>query len=205
MHCFKLYAQKWPLYPLLMLISMFYLDPLLRDFDIMIINLNGQEPNFRIGLCLAHAHVLYLLLQFSCRCFQICIAYGYSVEFSGVGDPPSVSKINLGHCSQIAVFRLIHQSPRTMNLDTPFQIVSYLCTNSFNIILQVSECSHPYEENPLSRTEKLCREAEYYLRVLLRRRLTEEEQDDFVMSIRLDDLLVFPQVKRLCSSVQDIE
>ena len=139
-----------------------------------------------------------------CRCFQVCVAYGYTVEFSGAGDPP-ISEMNLGHCSQIAVFRLINQSQQTVDLDTPFQIVSNFAQKNFNIISQVSECSHPYEENPLSRSEKLCREAEYYLRVLLKRRLAEEGEENTTMNIRLNDLLVFPQIKRLCSSVLDIE
>ena len=79
--------------------------------------------------------------------------------------------------------------------------------------VQVAECSHPYEENPLNSAEKLCRETEYYLHVLLKRELLkdgsevltegESEQGNSVR-IDLNELFVFPQIKKLCSSVQDV-
>ena len=37
------------------------------------------------------------------RCSGICNLYGYRVEITGVGDPPS-NRTDLGYCSQIAVF-----------------------------------------------------------------------------------------------------
>ena len=81
------------------------------------------------------------------------------------------------------------------------------------LFYQIAECDHPYDENPLTASEKLCREAEYYSGVLLKRKLAEEEDaEDMVehvaesnqISINLEDLLFFPQIKKLCSSIQDI-
>ena len=100
-----------------------------------------------------------------------------------------------------------------------------------DLLFQIAESAHPYEEHPLSLEEKLCHEAEYYLHVLLKQR--EEERDDFFQDepsvsmggdpsgpdttanirqpesdtcvlIGLEGLLTFPRIKNLCSSVDEI-
>ena len=47
--------------------------------------------------------------------------YYYSVEYGGVGDPPNES-VNLGHCSQIAVFTRSQKQPEDV-IDKPYQLV----------------------------------------------------------------------------------
>ena len=116
--------------------------------------------------------------------------------------------------------------------------------------MQIAECAHPYEENPLSTEQKLCQEAEYYLFVLSQRKLqtvqeteceeteltssvaelvtkeqnileassdipgastpgastpgTTEENSACTVQISLKELLCFPGVRSLCSSLEDI-
>ena len=79
---------------------------------------------------------------------------------------------------------------------------------------QVSEANHPYLISPLSPEKKLCSEVEYYLGVLLRQRkdsISEEqggdgnEFDTSCVSIKLKDVLQFPKVSALCSSVSEIQ
>ena len=58
------------------------------------------------------------------RCSEVAREFGYSVEFSGVGDPPSGQE-GLGHCSQIATFTL-KGSPlndEKEQLNTPYTVV----------------------------------------------------------------------------------
>lgn len=75
----------------------------------------------------------------------------------------------------------------------------------------MAECAHPYEESLITAEEKLCREAEYYINVILRRNATdskdeeeEEEEESDKVVINLKDLLMFPQIRRLCSSTEEI-
>lgn len=42
-------------------------------------------------------------------------------------------------------------------------------------LLQIAECAHPYEENPLTADQKLCQEAEYYIHVLFQQKLQEAD------------------------------
>lgn len=49
-----------------------------------------------------------------CRGQDICDRYDYSVEFSGIGDPPTESQ-HVGYCSQAAIF--ISPSPRKIDVD----------------------------------------------------------------------------------------
>lgn len=90
---------------------------------------------------------------------------------------------------------------------------------------QITEASHPYETNPLTIEEKLKRECVYYLYVLLKsHQQLEGDCDDGdsgdgnggdgdgdcdvmgkgLCRVALKDLLLFPRVKELCSSVDDI-
>lgn len=91
---------------------------------------------------------------------------------------------------------------------------------------QICSADHPYAP-PLPPLHKLCQEAEYYLNVLLKSKRDEilntdhffdnnhpngssgdlevahnEESD--TLSIRLTDLLVFPKIRALCSSDEEI-
>ena len=43
------------------------------------------------------------------------------------------------------------------------------------VLLQVAQCAHPYDENPLTADQKLCQEAEYYLHVLFQQKLQEAD------------------------------
>ena len=93
---------------------------------------------------------------------------------------------------------------------------------------------YPFETNPLSDDEKLCREAEYYIRVLTRNHQQETDQEEVgvadeeevgvaspgaedhqsvprldsdpadTLYIRLDELMVFNSISRLTSQVDSI-
>ena len=68
---------------------------------------------------------------------------------------------------------------------------------------------HPHHVSSLSDAEKLRFECEYYLNLLLRSReaKSEEERDGSSHPdtwIALKELLIFPKVKALCNSVEDI-
>lgn len=73
-----------------------------------------------------------------------------------------------------------------INCKTPYEIVScYMFINDTLLVdpclcpsmlpLQIAECAHPYEENPLTADQKLCQEAEYYLHVLFQQKLQEAD------------------------------
>ena len=47
--------------------------------------------------------------------------YYYSVEYGGVGDPP-IESVDLGHCSQIAVFTRSQIQPEDV-IEKPYQLV----------------------------------------------------------------------------------
>lgn len=49
-----------------------------------------------------------------CRGQDICNRYDYTVEFSGIGDPPTESQ-HVGYCSQAAIFT--SSSPRKVDVD----------------------------------------------------------------------------------------
>ena len=55
------------------------------------------------------------------RCDDVAKKYYYSVEYGGVGDPPNES-VNLGHCSQIAVFTRSQKQSEDV-IETPYQLV----------------------------------------------------------------------------------
>ena len=55
------------------------------------------------------------------RCDGVAKNYCYNVEYGGVGDPPSES-VNLGHCSQIAVFTRSLRQHRNV-FKEPYELV----------------------------------------------------------------------------------
>ena len=81
----------------------------------------------------------YIILIVDFRCDQQAALYGYSVEYSGVGEPP-VGSEDLGHCSQIAVFQ--HQGENMVSHQEdcsdqmPYSMVSLSC-----YILYVLSCT----------------------------------------------------------------
>lgn len=60
------------------------------------------------------------------RCLEVAREFCYSVEFSGVGDPPSGQE-SLGHCSQIATFmsKGTPLNDQKKQLNTPYTMVCY--------------------------------------------------------------------------------
>ena len=58
------------------------------------------------------------------RCLEVAQEFCYSVEFSGVGDPPSGQE-GLGHCSQIATFTSMGTplNDEKKQLNTPYTVV----------------------------------------------------------------------------------
>lgn len=60
------------------------------------------------------------------RCLEVAGKYDYSVEFSGVGDPPCGHE-HLGYCSQMATFtaQRPHSSNTSEVLGTPYTVVSH--------------------------------------------------------------------------------
>ncbi|XP_019859243.1 PREDICTED: small RNA 2'-O-methyltransferase-like [Amphimedon queenslandica] len=165
--------------------------------------------------------------EFQAWCFSICCLYHYEVEFSGVGDPPA-NMTYLGHCSQIAIFRRIekeeeeereedeeddsNEEKEEERLGSPYELIY--------------ECEFPYEPDPPTQSERLSNEAEYYLRVLVRRErnryleiggeptiengshensgLTESPRHRDFIRIELNELLMFPVIQELTNSVTDI-
>ena len=56
-----------------------------------------------------------------CRCNDVAKKYSYNVEYGGVGDPPRES-IDLGHCSQIALFTRC-QKQQYSAIKEPYKLV----------------------------------------------------------------------------------
>lgn len=100
----------------------------------------------------------------------MCERYPYSVEFSGVGKP-SAGMEHVGYCSQMAVFTRLDATSDVLQLTTSAEAIGM----PYKV---VAECVHPHEEHPLSPKEKLCREAEYYLNLLLQQKLATEDGED---------------------------
>lgn len=62
----------------------------------------------------SHTHTHYsnpmCVADIICRCDGICTQYPhYTVEYSGIGQPPSVSGNDVGYCSQMATFTRIRR------------------------------------------------------------------------------------------------
>ena len=55
--------------------------------------------------------------------------YFYNVEYGGVGDPPTES-VDLGHCSQIAVFTQ-RQKQQYSAIEEPYKLVAILIINLY--------------------------------------------------------------------------
>lgn len=55
--------------------------------------------------------------------------YNYSVEFSGVGDPPAGAE-HVGYCTQIGVFQKNSTKPTELSISEPeehvYEVVSFL-------------------------------------------------------------------------------
>jgi hypothetical protein len=128
--------------------------------------------------------------QFQTWCVGVCAEYPhYSVEFSGVGQPPPESS-HVGCCSQIATFTrttMQYSCQFIQDIGTPYKTVM--------------RCEHPHSQ-PVPLHQRLCHEAEYWLHQL--RRCREAEEEGQVVRIRLEELLQYQQIRALCSSVEDI-
>ncbi|KAL8567054.1 hypothetical protein ACOMHN_027483 [Nucella lapillus] len=60
--------------------------------------------------------------QFQTWCGDVCQHYGYSVKYTGVGQPPP-AKSHLGFCSQAAVFTECLGKEGEKTEDTPYQLI----------------------------------------------------------------------------------
>ncbi|KAL5012431.1 hypothetical protein ScPMuIL_010982 [Solemya velum] len=122
--------------------------------------------------------------EFQNWCNNTALEYDYSVEYSGIGDPPAESQ-HLGHCSQAAIFlRTSQQQPVTPVEDKLVYKV-------------VAEAVYPQRETiQLSPDALLQLEVEYAIRQFNCDSSYRDEDDNLV--IPLNRLHGFPAIKTLC-------
>ena len=80
-----------------------------------------------------------LTMYVSARCSEVCGRYPYSVEFSGIGEPPAGME-HVGCCSQMAVFT---------RLDAPSGVCVCVCECEYVCVcvcvsVSVCECECEY-------------------------------------------------------------
>lgn len=69
--------------------------------------------------------------------------------------------------------------------------------------VQIVEANHPYRHSQPT-DEKLRHECQYYLNLLLKAKEECADSSGGEVAIGLEELFIFPQVKSLCSAVEEI-
>lgn len=91
-------------------------------------------PNFEFNICFNNDCKLrhwdhkfeWTRNQFEQWCSSICSSYAYSVTFDGVGDPPDAHP-DIGHCTQIAIFRKLNSNILNITDDILSQEFKMVC------------------------------------------------------------------------------
>lgn len=88
-------------------------------------------------------------LCFDFRALDVANHYSYSVEFTGVGEPPAGAE-DVGCCTQIGVFRKMAKAPESAVLEHHgehvYEVVSILCGSESKFIYWDGEMSPYYRE-----------------------------------------------------------
>ena len=124
--------------------------------------------------------------QFEDWCSSISQTYGYSVEISGIGDPPK-HKADVGFCSQMAIF--------TKKTET--SIVLFEESNKQSQTYQlICESVYPYDNSDKHPQKKLLNEVQYLINYHYLNPC-DENDDVSHIEISVDELMQFSAVKLL--------
>ncbi|XP_056012354.1 small RNA 2'-O-methyltransferase-like isoform X2 [Ostrea edulis] len=129
--------------------------------------------------------------EFQKWCQDVCDKYRYSVEFSGIGDPPEESQ-QLGYCSQAAIFTSSSQSKPTVDSDG----------NCYCLVAQ-SIFPHRDKELLLSPEEILKLEVTFTINLLKQSypdKYSDQEQDEEQMEISIKQLMLFSKISKLVNA-----
>ncbi|XP_062594840.1 small RNA 2'-O-methyltransferase-like [Saccostrea cucullata] len=131
--------------------------------------------------------------EFQSWCQGVCEKYSYSVEYTGIGDPPLESQ-EVGFCSQAAIF--------TSSSESKPSIESKECCYCL-----VAESTFPYKDkDTLSAEETLKSEVSYIINLLTsNHRSMDSDQSCFCvqkddkeqMEIPVDHLMTFSRISKL--------
>ncbi|XP_021357305.1 small RNA 2'-O-methyltransferase-like [Mizuhopecten yessoensis] len=116
-------------------------------------------------------------------------SHGYTVQYTGIGNPPPESN-HLGYCSQAAIFERIKVENRVQQNEK--------CAQSYT---QIAEAVYPYknEEDTMSPSEALSMEARYNIRELIKGDNYLELEPDKVV-IRFSELLRYRNLAKMCKN-----
>ncbi|XP_005107873.1 small RNA 2'-O-methyltransferase [Aplysia californica] len=128
--------------------------------------------------------------EFQLWCHEVCVKFGYSVEYSGVGYPFSdPHSLSLGPCSQAAIFSSQH--------DEKAQAVHRQNLPNTECYTLIATCEFPFRKDERSLEEKIDDQVQYCLNSMISFRRKEVAYGEEI-TIAVSAVADFSCVKSLC-------